>query len=340
MKTIPVIRRALILLLGLVMVLAAATACQSSEEGTATSTVPTPAPTQPVAQILPTDTAVPAVPTQPQPTVTSPVPTPVASAVPPVAPTAVPEPTFYTIAPGDSLLGIAEIYNLSVDSLVVANGYASADEVFIIAGTEIQIPLCQAHHVLSGNTLAGISQLCGLTLDDLVTHNIASLAPLGSLDNVPVGFVLIFPAESSTPEDLDCTIQPEREQVIQYTPQPGEGVFCLSQKFNISTTSIIQANIQRLTGDNVYGTVALLIPPNNGVLYLVTAEDVGNGVTVAQLAEWYVAPPESVTDWNGNPVTDPLVEGQQLFITGADQIVGQFQSQPPQAVDPGGDDSG
>jgi LysM repeat protein len=338
MKTIPVIHRALILLLSLLMVLTAATACQSSEEATATPTVP--APTQPVAQIVATVTAVPAVPTQPQPTVTSPVPTPLASAVPPVAPTAVPEPTFYTIAPGDSLLGIAEIYNVSVDFLVVANGYASVDEFFIIAGTEIQIPLCQAHHVLSGNTLAGISQLCGLTLDDLVTHNIASLAPLGSLDNVPVGFVLIFPSESSSPEDLNCNIQPEREQVIQYTPLPGEGVFCLSQKFNISTTTIIQANIQRLTGDNVYGTVALLIPPNNGILYVVTAEDVDNGVKVAQIAEWYVVPPESVTDWNGNPVSDPLVKGQQLFITGADQIVGQFQSQAPEAVEPGGDDSG
>jgi LysM repeat protein len=254
--------------------------------------------------------------------------TPAPTEVP--GPTATPapaaEPTFHTIAAGDSLLGIAEQFGVSLSDLLVANGYGSADQLPLIVGNQLQIPLGEAHEIVTGNTLAGVATLCGLTLDELVTANISALAALPTLDAVPLGFILTIPPVGGTPEDVDCNLRPERAQVIEYRPGPGEGVFCLSQKFSISTAAIMQSNIARLTGDEPYGQVPLLIPPIEGVLYVATEADATNGATVEQLAEWYDVEPQAVTDWNGNPVGGPLRAGQQLLITGANLIFGPFRS--------------
>jgi hypothetical protein len=245
---------------------------------------------------------------------------------PTATPTPAPEPTFHTIEAGDSLLGIAEQYGVSLNALIIANGYGSADQLPLIVGDQLQIPLCKAHQIVSGNTLAGVAQLCGLTLDELVTANIRQLASLPTLDAVPLGFVLTIPPGGSEPEDLDCNPRPDRDQVIEYRPGPGEGIFCLSQKFSVSTAAILQSNTGRLTGDLPYGQTPLLIPPVEGVLYVVTAADVSNGATLEQLAQWYDVEPEAVTDWNGNPVGGVLREGQQLLISGANLSFGPFQS--------------
>ncbi|UCG26278.1 MAG: LysM peptidoglycan-binding domain-containing protein [Chloroflexota bacterium] len=266
--------------------------------------------------------------TQPPPTATSPAPTPEPG--PTATATPVAQPPFHTIEAGDSLLGIAEQFGVSLNALLIANGFGSADQLPLVVGNELQIPLCEAHQIVTGNTLAGIAQLCGLTLDDLVTANIVALAALPTLDSVPLGFVLAIPPTSSAPEDLDCNARPAREQVIEYQPGTGEGVFCLAQKFGVSTAAIVQSNVGRLTGGESYGQTSLLIPPIEGVLYVATADDLTSGAEVADLAEWYEVEIDAVTDWNGNPVGGPLREGQQLLISGANLNFGPFQSRPPQ----------
>lgn len=336
MKSFPVRFRSIILIAGLLLLTLVNSACGLLEEDapttepTAAAEVPTLAPTE----IPSTNTAEP-VPTELPATPTSPVPTPTSPLAPtePPSPTPTPlpppEPTFYTIQPGDSLVAIADSFEVTPEAIAYANGFASTDELFLIAGEQLQIPLCEAHQIEAGNTLSGIALSCDVTLDDLVTANISALAPLGSLDAIPIGFVLVIPPPSDLASIPECAVQPVREQIIEYTPQPGEGLFCLSQMYGLSTTTLIQANIERLSGDNVYGEVSLLIPPVNGAIYTVTADDVANSATLADIAEWYEVAAESIVDWNGNPVTDPLSEGQQLFIPGANLVFGLFVSQPP-----------
>jgi hypothetical protein len=305
-----------------------ATACQAAE-------APSPTPFGPTIPAAPPTIAFTAVPLATEtatsgaipPTPTSPVPSPTSPPPPSPTPLPPPEPTLYTVQPGDTLLAIAEQFNVTLADLAYANGHADFNEFTLIAGTEIQIPLCQAHQIMPGNTLAGISQICGLTLDELITANIGELAPLGTLDAVPLNFVLLIPQKVQAPADLDCGALPAREQVIEYTPNPGEGIFCLSQKFGVSTASIMQANLERLTEGNRYGDLPLLIPPVSGAVYIVSAGDIAAGVTLVDLAEWYQIPVETISDWNGNPVTATLQEGQQLYLPAANLALGPFRSE-------------
>ena len=331
-------KQTVICLLALALWSAAISACQSEEstpEPPPTATMVTAIPIQDLLTARPpaTDTILPAGATPisgdaaGSPTMTPPLPPPTALPGPTSSPTPVPEPTFYTIGAGDTFVGIADQFNISIDSLLFANGYNNLGEVTLAVGEDLQIPYCEVHQVLPGNTLSSIAQLCGLTMDDLIVANIVSLAAVGSLEAVPLGFILAIPPESSAPEDLDCSAQPPRQQVIEYTPGPGEGPFCLSQKFAVSGSAIIQGNADRLIA-NTYGEAPLLIPPGDGALYVVTVDDITRGVRAADLAEWYDVDVEAITDWNGNPVGDPLVQGQQLFISGANLIFGRFQARP------------
>ncbi len=260
------------------------------------------------------------------PTITRPIP-PTLLPGPTHTATPIPEATFHTIAAGDTYSGIAEQYGVPVDSLVYANGYNSLAEVSLVVGQQVQIPYCEVHQVVSGNTMSSIAQVCGITMDDLIIANITGLAAVGSLEGIPLGFTLVIPDESQTPEDLDCGSEPPREQVIQYTPGPGEGPFCLGQKFGISASAIIQSNIERLI-EATYGEVPLLIPPIDGALYVISANDVSRNTRTTDLAQWYDVGEDAITDWNGNLITDPLSEGQQLFIQGANLFFGPYRSQP------------
>jgi LysM repeat protein len=267
--------------------------------------------------------------TEPAPTATAPAPTPEPG--PTATPTPAAMPTFHTVEAGDSLLGIAEQYGVSLNALLIANGYASADQLPLVVGNDLQIPLCEAHQIVSGNTLAGVGQLCGLSLDQLISANIGSLALLPTLDAVPLGFVLTIPPTTNVPEELDCNVRPARAQVIEYQPQEGEGVYCLSQKFSISTAALIQSNVDRLTAGEPYGQSPMLIPPIEGVLYVATPTDVINAATTTDVAEWYDVEEEAITDWNGNPVGGPLRANQQLLISGANLAFGPFLSQPEES---------
>lgn len=326
--------RPVVWLAGLAVLMGLLAACQAPEAVAtnppqAAETTPLPEPTAAPATATSEPTATEEVAVSP----TTPVPTPTAPLTPTPSPTPLPQPTFHTVQAGDTLAGIADQYGVTLDELVFANGYGALEDFFLVIGGEVQIPLCEAHEIVAGNTLTAIAQMCGLTLDELVMANINEIATYGALEAVPVGTVLVIPPPDAAAPAVDCSEEPAREQVIEYEPQPGEGIFCLAQKFAVTPSTILQANIERLR-DNAYGEVSLLIAPQTAALITITADDIENGVVIQDIADWYEVTPEFVTDWNGNPVTDPLKEGQQLMVIGADLIFGRFQSFAPETPTP------
>jgi len=322
----------LLLVLGFILL----AACGSGEEETpsspgvtATTELILPTPVELVAspRVVATDTPDSASPTAVRPTVTSPVPTFTPSPTDTPLPTATPEPTSYQVQAGDTLLGISEQYGVSIEALALANGAESPDELSLVVGQILQIPLCQVHEVVAGNTLTGIALSCGVALDDLVSANVSRLASLGSLDAIPLGFILTIPGERTNAEEIDCEALPERQQVIEYMPKDGEGLFCLSQKYGISTDTLLRANAERLSSGQEYGQISLLIPPFDGALYTISSEDVEDDIGITDLVEWYEVEISDITDWNGNRVEEPLTVGEQLLIAGANLANGPFRFQ-------------
>lgn len=322
-------------LLAFALLLAIETACQGEQDVAPTVLPSRPITAIPFSQALTlappvetTNTPLPARPTTTGPTVTSPVQTTSPAPSPQASTAPFPDPTSYLAESGDTLVIIADKFGVTLDVLLYANGIDSPEEFTLFPGTEVEIPLCEAYRVMPGNTLGGIAALCDISLDQLLTANIRSLAPLGGVEALPAGFVLLIPDEAARGAEPDCSLQPVREQVIEYSPAAQEGIFCLSQSFGISMATIIQANVQRLTGDNIYGDVALLLPPQDGALLTISADELAAGVTLELLGEWYRVSPETIKDWNGNSATAPLMSGQQLFLPGAYLLAGPYRILP------------
>lgn len=127
----------------------------------------------------------------------------------------------------------------------------------------------------------------------------------------------------------DCLPAPPRFEVITYTVQPGQGLFCLAQKFGVSATTLLYANLSQLSQAGGVATGAhLVIPPQDGAVYTVTTEDASNQTSlIDSLSRWYGLPgANTIVDWRGEPVSNPLLAGQQLFIPNADLLAGPFDS--------------
>ncbi len=233
----------------------------------------------------------------------------------------------YFVEAGETFTSIAEKFGLTPETLQAAN--PDIDPTAIQVGQPILLPLGEGeiHYVVPGDTLLGIALRYDVSMDDLLSENSDILNP-DNPDLIQPGWILKIPRENVV-AGYDCSPQPPRPGVIEYIVQNGEKLFCLSEKFGVSMTTILYANFDQVVGE---GTLAdgqrLLIPPADGALYTVTENDIASETTLQDLMVWYsISFFDQVTDWQGNPVSDPLEEGDQLFIRGADLLAGTYQ--PP-----------
>jgi uncharacterized protein YkwD len=144
-------------------------------------------------------TATPAGPTLSMPTSRPPVtltPTKVATAQP--SPLATPTPIRYTVRPGDTLLGLAQQYRVSMAAIQLVNGLGESD--VLRAGQTLNVPSPRwegespywiVHLVRRGETLNGIAQTFGVTTRDLLHIN--AIADPGQI--VP-GQPIVIPLDS------------------------------------------------------------------------------------------------------------------------------------------------
>lgn len=228
---------------------------------------------------------------------------------------------------GETLSSIAEQYGITVLALQQANPTVRPEA--LVPGQPLLVPISlgEVHWTVSGDTLGGIALQYGVSIDSLLRAN-TTVLDLNNPDFVPAGVLLTIPQEQVA-EGYDCSLQPTRIGVITYVIANGEKLFCLGRKFGLSVTTLLYANPNIIGENGVQDGVEIIVPPTDGAIYQITANDVSQEVSLEDLMLWYsLSRFEDVRDWAGNPATEPLGEGLQLFLANADLLAGPFTSEP------------
>ncbi len=106
-----------------------------------------------------------------------------------------------------------------------------------------------------------------------------------------------------------------RAKVVTYVVQPGDTVFDIAAKFDLSPETIVWSNREALQDAPwlIQPGIELLIPPVDGVYHVVS-----DGETVESIAAEYGVEPEALyNQWNLLDEDEVLREGQTLVIPGA-----------------------
>lgn len=137
----------------------------------------------------------------------------------------------YTVKKGDTLYSIAGRYGITVDSLKIANGLTSNN---LKIGQKLTVPNNSSttpsgsttYMVKSGDTLYGIATKYGVSVEDIKRVN-------GLSNNLlQIGQKLTIPSSNDVGSSTSTT----------YTVQKGDNLYNIAQKYNVSVSSIMNAN--------------------------------------------------------------------------------------------------
>ena len=111
----------------------------------------------------------------------------------------------------------------------------------------------------------------------------------------------------------------QRNQVVNYTVQPGDTLGQVANDFGISVNSLIWANNLK-DSDYLSPGQELKIPPVSGVIHTVKQGD-----TIQSIAKKYSASEERIVEFNGLPKDGSLQISQEIVVPdGKIQIAGQY----------------
>lgn len=140
----------------------------------------------------------------------------------------------YRVAPGDTLYFLANRFQTTLEALTQTNRIE--DPYDITPGQTLLIPVL-VYRVKSGDTIYLIANTFGITTEGIQQANRLTppftLSP-GQLLALPIPCELELPPQPSPPVEDVCG--------VLYIVQPGDTLFLIAGRYNITTQSIIEAN--------------------------------------------------------------------------------------------------
>jgi len=151
----------------------------------------------------------------------------------------------------------------------------------------------------------------GVLVGPFLADTYPILTPANAISNLPSP----APQEQSIESDTNVfetnISQKPRDQVIDYTVQPGDTLSTVAEKFGVSVDTIKWAN--DLSDDTLTVGNTLKVLPVSGVSYKVQSGD-----TIYSIAKKFSTNPQKIADWPyndfANPETFSLVVGQMLVV--------------------------
>ncbi|MBF6626588.1 LysM peptidoglycan-binding domain-containing protein [Aerococcaceae bacterium zg-BR9] len=235
---------------------------------------------------------------------------------------------YHTVAPGDTLSGIALAYGVSVSDLLAWNGLTSdwlnVGDVLSVGGysqtpaytpsaTPAVTPTGATYTVKSGDNLSTIAAAHGMTVDELMAMNglSSTFLQIGDVLAVKGGSGTASSAETSSNDantnesekndssdsnSIAPTAEKDKEAGIKarHKVVAGDNLWRIANKYGVTVHNVKVWN--NLTDDSVIKEGDELIIKQSGYeakKHKVTAED-----TLESLAEQYKTTPEKLTEWN------------------------------------------
>ena len=219
----------------------------------------------------------------------------------------------YTVKKGDTLYGIARIYNVSVDSIKKLNYFTDNN---LVVGQVIRIPEMYTkpedmivpnyvnYTVKKGDTLYSIAKKYGVLADTIIQDNALKNANLSVGQNLKIR---VAPSSFEVEECFgeDSNIELPKNNIERYVVQKGDTLYSISKKFNTSVNNIVQFN--NLNG-NVLNVGQVLQIPISSYTYVVKRGD-----TLYGIANKFQKTVDDIKKKN-NLSTNNLTIGQQLLI--------------------------
>lgn len=218
-----------------------------------------------------------------------------------------------TTTEGDTLLKIADRFDVSVTSLIWSNEVEDPGAPLEV-GTVINVPHQDGvvHEVQEGETLTEIAAMYSVEEQAILD------APGNDLDpNIApeVGSLLLVPGGVVT----------DRGELATYTIREGDTLIAIAGYYGLQPQTIVWAN-ELPHPDLIHAGQELIIPPGDGAL--ITAEE---GDTVEEIAGKFNIDPQVVRDYGFNNLDDQVLQvGQQILVPG-DFLPPINESAPPTA---------
>ena len=222
------------------------------------------------------------------------------------------EPRTYVVEPGDTLRGLADTYDVSVETIVWSNRLMDPDR--IMPGQRLLIPPGNTvvHPVRAGDTLKSVAARYDTDPVELANAN---KLPADALDQEIETTQLIVPnpklpdvAEIGAPEGKMASAV---KNALVYEVQDGDTLNSLANQFGVTVPTLLRANGIDDPDMLSIGT-KLRVMPASGVEH-----EVRSGEDLAALAAWYEVDLGPIVDFNGLIDADRVRVGTTLFIPGA-----------------------
>jgi LysM repeat protein len=231
-----------------------------------------------------------------------------------------PDNTFvYTVKKGDSLYGVARMYNTTVDKIKELNNLKSNT---LSIGQELVIPETydeedsnlinyMTYTVKKGDSLYSIAKANNITVDTIIQDNSlkSNLLSIGQVLKIRI------PNGMSSDETavLECIgpdyTPPEDTNYTVYTVKKGDNLYSIANKYNTSVTAI--KNLNNLSSNNLSINQVLKIPVVSSTT--TTNYVVKSGDSLYSIARKYNTTVDAIKSKN-NLTSNLLTIGQTLKI--------------------------
>ena len=241
------------------------------------------------------------------------------------------DPGAYTVAPGDTVCGIAQRYGVKCSALLAANGLTSGSVLSV--GRRLVIPGALAetrgggtYTVRKGDSACGVASRYGVSCDTLLAAN-----ELSQQDLIYPGQTLRIPRQlntaTGTGRQQSSTRKTLKTTVVEYRVKKGDNACQIAARLGVSCKALLTDNGlgrrsvihpgQKLLVSGVSEDVAKALGPNrrgpasSESTYTVTAGD-----SVCEIAHNRGVSCDELLAFNGLQMASIIVPGQALRLPG------------------------